>query len=176
MLNITSAETLFSGIGVVICPLGLICFFIPRHHKFGILSILLGDLFLFISIVFPKKMTDLMASYQVDPTVFATDERYVGAVVGLIIFALWYMVRVLFNKYLLKPIKKPQTKEKSQENTQEESKEEQKKISEPTVSHVEPTLSIDHESIDSRVEPTLDLTPKKKLADPRLFNNLKVNQ
>lgn len=176
MLNITSAETLFSGIGVVICLLGLICFFIPRHHKFGILSILLGDLFLFISIVFPKKMTDLMASYPVDPTVFATDERYVGAVVGLIIFALWYMVRVLFNKYLLKPIKKPQTKEKSQENTQEESKEEQKKISEPTVSHVEPTLSIDHESIDSRVEPTLDLTPKKKLADPRLFNNLKVNQ
>ena len=44
------------------------------------------------------------------------------------------------------------------------------------MSHVEPTLSIDHESIDSRVEPTLDLTPKKKLADPRLFNNLKVNQ
>ena len=44
------------------------------------------------------------------------------------------------------------------------------------MSHVEPTLSIDHESIDSRVEPTLALTPKKKLADPRLFNNLKVNQ
>lgn len=50
MLNITSAETLFSGIGISIVALGFLCCLLKSRIRFGILSILLGNFFLWSAI------------------------------------------------------------------------------------------------------------------------------
>ncbi|MGN1281985.1 MAG: hypothetical protein ACI4UM_08830 [Succinivibrio sp.] len=94
--NITLAETLFSGIGISVIALGFLCILLKNRRRFGILTLLLGNLFLWSVIVFPKKISDLMVKFGVSHDYLSSDELYKGLVAGIFIFVLWYSVRTIF--------------------------------------------------------------------------------
>jgi len=181
MLNITSAETLFSGIGISIVALGFLCCLLKSRIRFGILSILLGNFFLWSAIVFPKKATDFMYQYGVDASFFGKNELYHGLAAGVVFFAIWYFIRRAFVSVLSKVFKKDtakKTEAQSQEQTQNES-EKSKLAAEPEVEIKElkaenpDTANKYDKNTSEKIEPVFGSEDK---ANPHLFDNLKLNK
>ena len=181
MLNITSAETLFSGIGISIVALGFLCCLLKSRIRFGILSILLGNFFLWSAIVFPKKATDFMYQYGVDSSFFGKNELYHGLVVGVVIFAIWYFIRSSFVSVLSKVIKK-ETANKNEEQSQQQSQKapvKSKVEAEPEVkikalkAENSDTTNKINRITSEKIEPVFGSEDK---ANPHLFDNLKLNR
>ena len=177
MLNITSAETLFSGIGISVVFLGFLCCLLRSRIRFGILSLLLGNIFLWSAIVFPKKATDLMFQYGLDDSFFAKNELYHGIAAGVVIFAVWYFIRSAFVSLMDKVFKKNETKQSSKDHSQKSDlneNETQKSISEPNFENKAPLPESRLENKSSgRVEPSFGNEEK---ANPHLFDNLRLNR
>lgn len=177
MLNITSAETLFSGIGISIVTLGFLCCLLKSRIRFGILSILLGNFFLWSAIVFPKKATDFMYQYGVDSSLFDKNELYHGLAAGVVLFAIWYFIRSAVVSVMSKVIKKKPVEKSKSEQPQEQNLNEN--TSKETVSEAELELkALKSESNEERknsekIEPVFGNEEK---ANPHLFDNLKLNR
>lgn len=180
MLNITSAETLFSGIGISIVALGFLCCLLKSRIRFGILSILLGNFFLWSAIVFPKKATDFMYQYGVDSSLFDKNELYHGLAVGVVIFVVWYFVRSAYVSLLSKVFKKD-TANKTKEQSQAKSQDEISKAKDVA----EPEVEIKELKTEDKAKSKLDKNTNEKIepvfgsdekADPHLFDNLKLNK
>ena len=177
MLNITSAETLFSGIGISIVILGFFCCLSKSRIRFGILSVLLGNFFLWSAIVFPKKATDFMYQYGVDSSLFDKNELYHGLAAGVVIFAIWYFIRSAVLSLLFKVIKQKTVEKSKNEQTQEQNIEEN--TSKETVSEADSELkelkTENKEEIKNseKIEPVFGNEEK---ANPHLFDNLKLNR
>lgn len=177
MLNITSAETLFSGIGISIVALGFLCCLIKKRIRFGILSLLLGNIFLWSAIVFPKKATDLMSQYGIDPAFFEKNELYHGIAAGVVLFTVWYFIRSAFVAFLNRFTRKNDSKQNKSEQSQAS---DSKKIATlENVSSSDSELNA-HESENKRMNSTLErLDPSfgnEEKANPHLFDNLKLNR
>lgn len=177
MLNITSAETLFSGIGISIVTLGFLCCLLKSRIRFGILSILLGNFFLWSAIVFPKKATDFMYQYGVDSSLFNKNELYHGLAAGVVLFAIWYFIRSAVVSVMSKVIKKKPVEKSKSEQTQEQNLKENN--SKETVSETElelkalKTESKEERKSSEKIEPVFGNEEK---ANPHLFDNLKLNR
>ena len=173
MLNITSAETLFSGIGISIVTLGFLCCLLKSRIRFGILSILLGNFFLWSAIVFPKKATDFMYQYGVDSSLFDKNELYHGLAAGVVIFAIWYFIRSAFVSLMSKVLKK-NTVNKNEEQSQEQIQNEPVKSKVEAEPKVEiKALKAENPNTSEKIEPVFG--PEDK-ANPHLFDNLKLNK
>lgn len=173
MLNITSAESLFSGIGISIVTLGFLCCLLKSRIRFGILTILLGNFFLWSAIVFPKKATDFIYQYGVDSSLFDKNELYHGLAAGVVIFVIWYFIRSFFVALLSKVFRKDNSKQRDNCKPQDKSQdkntkgdlaaETQKELKDPGLEN----------KTSEKIEPVFGSYEK---ADPHLFDNLKINK
>lgn len=100
MININLAQTLFLGIGSCWVVLSLISCVIPKITRFGILSLFIANLFLWISIMYPKGVSNVLLSHGYTNEELSQDFLIRGIIFGVILFALWYLIRVLFFKYV----------------------------------------------------------------------------
>lgn len=147
--NITLAETLFSGIGISITILAFVFILIRKRRRFGILSLLLGNLFLWSVIVFPKKISDLMIEYGVPQEHLSSNELHKGLITGIFLFILWYSARTIFVGFagaVFKPSKV------DTENSEKE----------------QPDNAFVQESSNAKDQSRLN----EEKADPHLFDNL----
>ena len=118
MLNLTFAQTIFSGIGVVFVVLALIFCLIPKKREFGILSLLGSNLFLWGSIVYSKVISNLLLTLGLQEENLSESCFYRGVLFGLGLFILWYVIYFTIAK-LLKRLKSVIFKGKPQDNEQE---------------------------------------------------------
>ena len=96
---LVASESLCAACGIVLFVLGLLCCFIPRHFKFGVLTLLLGDLFFACAIVFPRRILQFLKWWGFDP--LTLEQRLItqGVIMGLLIFALCYGLFRIYYRY-----------------------------------------------------------------------------
>lgn len=93
------AESFFAWAGLILFLLGLCSVFIPRHFRLGVLTMLTGDVFFALAIVYPKRITDMLLSHGVSTATLSEKNNILGLVIGLLVFALFYALRLLLKKY-----------------------------------------------------------------------------
>src|SRR5574344_883888 len=177
MLNITAAQTLFSGIGISLTTLGVIFLLVPKRTRFGILTILLSNIPFVTAIALPKKVSETFLEYGFDSEFLKTDFLYLGVGLGVLLFVLWYGIRTLFVKLLNKlkdrkntqPDKKEEknleNNQKSDENLQKSDKNEENLEKAKTKAEKAPAKE--------KIEPGFG---PSNLANPHLFDNLRLDK
>ncbi len=145
MINIEASQSFFSFFGIVFCILSFIAICIPSKTKFGIISLILGNIPLWSAIVFAKSQARFFDSLHID---LSTNLSVVGGIFGAVIFGLWF--------YLVKIFKKRYIKSDNDDNSGSAQSEVEKDVS------------------DSKKEPSFDSNLNNS-ANPHIFDNLKVN-
>ncbi|MCR5536823.1 MAG: hypothetical protein K6F05_05335 [Succinivibrio sp.] len=101
---LVASESLCAACGIVLFGLGLLCIFIPRHFKFGVLTLLLGDFFFVLAIAYPRRIYDFLTWWGFDHSYLEQPKLVAGGLCGLIIFALWYALFRLFTRVLFRRV------------------------------------------------------------------------
>lgn len=89
MISIEATQTFFSGLGLAFCILSLILVFIPSKTKFGIISLLLGNVPLWSAIVMPKSLAPFMDFFHVNQS---SNLFVAGCIAGVACLILWYFI------------------------------------------------------------------------------------
>ena len=118
MLNFTFAQTLFLGIGAAFVVLSLLLCLLPRNRRFGVLSLLIANIFLWSSIVYCKNISNFLSGLGLSSELLTQDKLYLGITVGVGLFAIWFLLWTLVKKFLNKWFKKPNNQEQKQTSEQ----------------------------------------------------------
>ena len=89
---LVAAESFFAVFGIVFFVAGFLCCFVPRHFKFGVVTMLIGDLAFLLAIAFPKKMLHLLALFGLSPENFGSRLFFAGGTAGAAGLLLWYLL------------------------------------------------------------------------------------
>lgn len=148
MLNFTFAQTLFLGIGAAFVVLSLLLCLLPRNRRFGVLSLLIANIFLWSSIVYCKNISNFLSGLGLSSELLTQDKLYVGIAVGLGLFVVWFLLWTLVKKLLNKWFKKPNNQEQKQTSEQKQSSQQQNIHQ---VSTAESVKSEDKEFVDPAI-------------------------
>ena len=118
MLNFTFAQTLFLGIGAAFVVLSLLLCLLPRNRRFGVLSLLIANIFLWSSIVYCKNISNFLSGLGLSSELLTQDKLYLGITVGVGLFAIWFLLWTLVKKFLNKCFKNPNNQEQKQTSEQ----------------------------------------------------------
>ena len=118
MLNFTFAQTLFLGIGAAFVVLSVLFCILPRNRRFGVLSLLIANIFLWSSIVYCKNISNFLSGLGLSSELLTQDKLYLGITVGVGLFVIWFLLWTLVKKFLNKWFKKPNNQEQKQTTEQ----------------------------------------------------------
>ena len=100
MLNFTFAQTLFLGIGAAFVVLSVLFCILPRNRRFGVLSLLIANIFLWSSIVYCKNISNFLSGLGLSSELLTQDKLYLGITVGVGLFVIWFLLWTLVKKFL----------------------------------------------------------------------------
>ncbi|MGN0915961.1 MAG: hypothetical protein ACI4NE_06375 [Succinivibrio sp.] len=121
MIDIQLSQTVFSWTGITVTGLSILCILSIRRIRFGILMLLLSNLFYWTAIIFPKKAVGIIEALGVQIGSKDNSQMYFGIATGLGIFVFFYILRSVF--FRLFPPKKKLLTEKEDEKTKKENTE-----------------------------------------------------
>ncbi len=93
-LNLLFIESCLGGIGVGIFSIGFIAIFIRRVFKFGVILMLLANVFWLGAIVFPAKLSFFLLEHGVNDDFLNQDVRYIGIFLGFVFS--FFVISVVF--------------------------------------------------------------------------------
>lgn len=148
MLNFTFAQTLFLGIGAAFVVLSVLFCILPRNRRFGVLSLLIANIFLWSSIVYCKNISNFLSGLGLSSELLTQDKLYLGITVGVGLFVIWFLLWTLVKKFLNKWFKKPNNQEQKQTS-------EQKNPSPQETIHKEPSIETVKSGNNEFVDPAI---------------------
>ena len=91
---------------------------LPRNRRFGVLSLLIANIFLWSSIVYCKNISNFLSGLGLSSELLTQDKLYLGITVGVGLFAIWFLLWTLVKKFLNKCFKNPNNQEQKQTSEQ----------------------------------------------------------